>query len=496
MIRTVRNADRKLTRSIEIDTRIKFEAREYQNLITDFQLENPRCAVFADMGVGKTVATLTALRMRAALGVTDPVLIVAPLRVARTVWTLEVLKWQHLKGMTVMPILGSEAERRQALRYPAHIYTINIENLPWLINHLGDRWYFKTVVVDECTKLKSFRTRQGGERAKVFAQVAHTKVKEFVGLTGTPSPNGLIDLWGQMWFVDKGARLGKSFEAFRQRWFKPPNPYGQSRTYVPYDHSEAQIHEKLSDIVISIRAKDWFKDLKEPIINNIYVDLNGKARQKYDKMEEEFYVQLEGHDIEAANAAVKSGKLLQICNGAMYVDPDVYSDEQPASKEWKVVHDQKLEALEEVIEEAAGTPVLVSYSFRSDLARLLKAFPQGRELTDSTEIIDQWNRGEIPILFSHPASAGHGLNLQYGGNILCNFGQTWNLEHRLQIMERIGPVRQLQSGNNRPVFIHNIIARDTMDEVVLARTDGKKDVQDALLDAMRRRKEWKENIPF
>jgi len=464
--------------------RIPFKAREYQKLAIDFIMDNPRCGVWAEMGLGKTVSALTAGNQLESIGFKGPTLIIAPLRVARSVWTDESRKWEHLSGTSVMPILGTESERRRALNYDAQYYTINYENIPWLVEYLGDRWHFRNVIADESTKLKGFRTRQGTERAKMLARVIHTKVKRYVGLTGTPAPNGLMDLWGQTWMIDRGHRLGLSYSGFRDRWF---NSDYMGRSFTPRENAHKEIYAALSDICISLRAKDWF-DLKDPIVNNIYVDLPVKARKIYDKMEKEFYIELEGKGIEAFNAAVVSGKLLQIANGAAYVDPDAYTDDQPTAKEWKLIHDTKLDALEEVIEEAAGMPVLVAYNFRSDLARLMKAFPKGRPLDDSTETIEQWNRGEIPILFSHPASAGHGLNLQYGGNIICFFGHNWNLEHRMQMLERIGPVRQLQAGFDRPVFVHNIIARETMDEVVLQRIEGKKDIQELLLEAMKKRR--------
>ena len=463
--------------------RIPFKAREYQDIAIDFIMEHPRCQVWAEMGLGKTVSALTAGNNMGMLGMSSPILVIAPLRVAVSVWPEEARKWGHLGGTSVMPIIGKESERRQALRYDAQFYTINYENIPWLVEYLGDRWPFKMVIADESTKLKGFRTRQGTARAKMLARVIHTKVKRYVGLTGTPAPNGLMNLWGQAWMIDRGHRLGLSYSGFRDRWFNSNyNGYG----YTPRENSEREIYAALDDITLSLRAKDWF-DLKDPIVTNVYVDLPPKARTLYDKMEKEFYITLEGKGVEAFNAAVLSGKLLQIANGAAYVDPDVYADEQPRNKEWKLIHDAKIDALGDVIEEASGMPVLVAYTFRSDLARMQKAFPQGETL-DAPDAIARWNAGKIPILFAHPASAGHGLNLQDGGNILCCFGHTWNLEHQMQMLERIGPVRQLQSGHDRNVFVYNIVARDTMDEIVMQRMVGKKDVQELLLEAMRRRR--------
>lgn len=463
----------------------EFTPRPYQRLITEHILRTPRSAVWAGMGMGKTTATLNAID-DLQLVEPDPVLVLAPLRVARTTWPEEARKWAHLSHLRVMPVVGSEAERRMALSHEAHIYTTNYENLPWLVEHFGERWPFRTVVSDESTKLKGLRVSmqtsskgkefikgQGGLRAKALATVSHTKVKRFIELTGTPSPNGLQDLWGQAWFLDAGLRLGRTFTGFQQRWFKPgDNGFGLA----PLPHAQAEIQDKLRDLCITIDAKDWF-ELEEPIVNNIYVDLPMRARQLYRDMEKQMFMQVEEHAVEAFNAAARTIKCLQLANGAAYVGE--------GNTEWREVHDGKLQALEDVLEEAGGMPVMVAYHFKSDLARLQKAFPRGRALDADPQTIKDWNAGKIPVLFAHPASAGHGLNLQDGGNILVFFGHWWNLEERLQIIERIGPTRQKQAGHDRPVFIYNIIARDTVDELVMARVETKREVQDLLLEAMK-----------
>lgn len=453
---------------------IDFAARPYQLLITDFIQRNRRAAVWSSMGTGKTSATATALEDLALTEDIYPILIVAPLRVARTTWPQEYRKWNHLKHLRVMPVCGALKERQAALRVNVPVYTTNFEQLPWLVEHFGDKWPFKTVVIDEATKLKGFRLRQGTQRAKALARVAHTKIKRIVLLTGTPSPNGLQDLWGQMWFVDKGDRLGRTFDAFKQRWFRASHTgFGVEAT----DQAQEQIQEALSDVCITIDAADWF-DLKKPIVNLIKVELPPAAKVLYKNMEKQMFMDLEGSQIEALNAAAKTQKCLQISSGAAYVD---------GGPQWKKIHDEKLDALEEILEEAAGMPILVSYHFKSDLERLLKRFPQGRHLDKRSETIDDWNAGKIPMLFAHPASAGHGLNLQDGGNILVFFTVNWNLEEHQQIIERIGPVRQLQAGHNRPMFIHFILAADTVDELVLERLQSKREVQDILLSAMRDR---------
>jgi SNF2 family DNA or RNA helicase len=455
--------------------RREFTPRPYQELIIDHIIENKRCAIWAEMGVGKTVATLTALDTLQMVE-DGPVLIVAPLRVATVTWPDEILKWEHLKGLNISVITGTEKERIAAVRAPSQLYITNYEQLVWLVAYWGDKWPYTTVVLDESTKVKSFRLRQGGKRAQALGSIAHTRIKRMIQLTGTPASNGLKDLWGQLWFVDAGTRLGRSFSAFSQRWFVPDRSgFG----IAPMKSAQVEIQEKLKDVCLTISAKDWF-DLRQPIVTNIEVILPVKARKHYNEMEKEMFTSLDtGHAIEAFNAAAKTQKCLQIANGAMYVGEGAI--------EWTELHKAKLDALDSVIEEAAGMPVLVAYHFKSDLARLLKAFPQGRQLDKNPQTIRDWNEGKIPVLFAHPASAGHGLNLQDGGNIIVFFGLNWNLEEHLQIIERIGPTRQLQAGYDRPVFIYRIIAKDTVDDLVLERLETKKEVQEILMTAMKKR---------
>lgn len=455
-----------------------FNARAYQDLIISHALEHKRCGVFAGMGTGKTVSTLTALDI---LELVDPspTLVLAPLRVAQSTWPDEVRKWKHLRNLEVSAVVGDLNQRREALRKPANIFTTNYEQLPWLVEHFGDKWPFGKIVADESTKLKSFRLRQGSKRAQALGKVAHKHATRFIELTGTPSPNGLQDLWGQAWFLDQGQRLGRSFQAFTSRWFQSVQ-VGADRNAVrldPLPFAQEQIQGLLRDLCISIEAKDWF-DIKDPIKNVIRVPLSAKARALYRDMEKEMFMQIDGSDVEALNAAAKTVKCLQIANGAAYVDEH---------GTWSEVHDAKLQALGSIIEEAAGMPVLVAYHFKSDLARLQRSFPRGRVLDSDPQTIRDWNAGKIPVLFAHPASAGHGLNLQDGGNILAFFGLWWNLEEHLQIIERIGPTRQAQAGHDRPVFIHYIVAEDTVDDLVLNRLETKRGVQDILMEAMKQR---------
>lgn len=457
----------------------EFKPRPLQTMIIDFILDHPRCAIYSGMGTGKTSATLTALDI---LNIIEPgaTLVIAPLLVANQTWPDEVKKWCHLQDVKIIPIIGKPEQRVRALKTKADIYTVNYENLPWLVSFLGTDWFFTKVVADESTKLKGFRVSQGSVRARALGKVAHTKVKRFIELTGTPSPNGIKDLWGQCWFLDRGERLGTSFTAFTDRWFQSVS-VGVDRNaiqLVPFEHSQKEIQDRLKDICISIEAKDYF-DIKEPITTTLKVELKGKARKLYDDMEKEMFIELSNSvEVEAFNAASKTIKCLQIASGAIYTDE---------SGAYQAVHDLKIQALESVIEEAAGMPVLVSYHFKSDLDRLLKAFPQGRHLNKDPQIIRDWNAGKIPVLFAHPASAGHGLNLQDGGNILVFFSHWWDLEQYQQIVERIGPTRQAQAGHDRPVFIYHIVAKGTMDEVVMERRESKREVQDLLMESMKKR---------
>lgn len=452
-----------------------FTPRPYQEIIIEHILTHPRCAVWAGMGMGKTVSALTAISTLQLLDDT-PVLVLAPKRVATQTWPQEAKKWAHTADMTVVPIIGTERQRMQAVNTPANVYTTNYENLPWLVEYLRDRWPFRTVIADESTRLKSFRLKQGGRRAAALGRVAHSAIERFVELTGTPAPNGLLDLWGQAWFIDAGQRLGRTFSAYRDRWFAPhPSGFG----YRALPHAQREIQERMADVCVTVDPRDWF-DLRAPIETVVPVELPPNARAIYRDLERKMFAELEcGTVLEATHAAAKTIKCLQLANGAVYTDETCTT--------WSAVHDEKIEALREIVEEASGAPVLVAYHFRSDLARLKKAFPQGREMDARGDVIEAWNRGEVPILFVHPASAGHGLNLQDGGNILVFFGHWWNLEERQQVIERIGPTRQMQAGYDRPVYIYDIVAKDTVDELVLERVRTKAEVQDILLAAMKRK---------
>jgi len=466
---------------------VKWTPRPYHPQMVDFILDCLRCLLFVPMGFGKSSAVLAALDALFFAGLAKRVLVVAPLRVARSTWPAEIAKWSNFNHLTASVCCGDLAERLAALASGSQILTINYDQLEWLVEQFKNKpWPFDIVVLDEVTRVKNARTRQGTKRAGALLKVCNTSaVKRVIGLTGTPSPNGLQDLYGMLLFIDQGFRLGRSYSAFENRWFgfqragDAAKAHTQFVKRVAFPHAADEIQNAISDVCLTLAVKDWF-DVADPIVNNVYVDLPPKARKLYRQMEKELFIEIDGHEIEAFGAAAKTIKCLQGANGAYYLDG--------ASDAWAVLHDEKLEALRSIVEELNGAPLLVAYNFKSDLARILKAFPQARHLDAKSSTIDEWNAGKIPMLIAHPQSASHGLNLAVGGNTLAFFGVDWNLEYRLQIVERIGPVRQQQAGLDRPVYIHNIIARDTVDELVLERLESKRSVQEILLEALKRRK--------
>jgi len=453
---------------------VKLIPRPWQTPMTDFILDVKRCSIWASMGSGKTAAVLSAIEMlNLASFPVFPVLVIAPKRVARDVWPFEKDKWDHLNHLRVSVILGDVKQRRRALYIQADVYTINYENIPWLIEECGDKWPFRFVVADESTRLKGFRLRAGTKRAAALAQIAR-KTQRWVNLTGTPSPNGLQDLWGQCWFIDCGERLGRTWTAFKDRWFS----YNQyTFTTTPRPLAQKQIPEALKDVTLTIDMKDWV-DLKDPVYTPIWVNLPADARATYDELEKYMFAQLaEDKEVSALNAAARSIKCLQLAAGAVY-----YED-----GEWMPVHDAKLDALESVIEELAGASLVVFYWWKHDIIRIQQRFPRARTLETKQDEND-WNAGKIPLLLLHPQSAGHGLNLQYGGHHMVFFSDWWNLEYRMQAIERLGPVRQMQAGLDRLVYIYAILARGTVDELVAKRHIQKTETQTLLLNAMKKRR--------
>lgn len=454
---------------------MNFTPHPHQQVIIDHIHKHKRCAVWSFMGSGKSAAALEALNRISLTEDIFPILIIAPLRVITSVWPVEIVKWDNFKNYKISVVRGDVKERWQFLhnRKSANIYAINYENIEWLIKSYGDKWPFKTVICDEMSKLKGFRLRQGTKRAKALSEVAF-RSEFFIGLTGTPAANGVKDLWGQLWFLDKGQRLGRTFTSFTDRWFQLGFD-GYSLT--PMSHAQKEIEALLKDICISIRTEDYFP-VDEPIRTVVPVKLPVVAQKQYKEFERDMFMKLKDREVEAVNAAVLTGKCHQFANGAVYVD-----DKQ----NWAEVHAEKIAALESIIEEAAGAPVLVAYNFKSDLERLEKAFPKAWVLGKDPKDIDRWNAGKVPLMFAHPASAGHGLNLAEGGNILVYFSLNWNLEDHQQILERIGPARQKQCGLNRAVYVYSIIAEGTIDELIQARLDSKKSVQEILMEAMSQR---------
>jgi SNF2 family DNA or RNA helicase len=451
---------------------MKFCPKPYQSIAIDFMLDHPRCALWAGMGMGKTSATLHVLNILSLIEPTKT-LVLAPLRVATSVWPQEIQKWDQLSNLKISVMIGTKEERLAALGANADIYIINYNNLTWFINTCLELkiWKWTTIVADESTRLKSFRSRQGGQRARALSRAAwHPSVTRFIELTGTPSPNGLSDLWGQLWFLDRGQRLGTSYSAFMNRWFY--KPFLNAFNFIPHTFTQKEIESSVKDLCLSLKAEDWFK-VDELVHIDVPVTLPDKAFVLYKKMEKELFIKIEDKSVEALNAASKTIKCLQIANGAIYTEENKF----------EVIHNAKLDALDDLIEESSGAPILVAYHFKSDLARLQSRFPKGKVLGKDVTTLDEWNRGKIPVLFAHPASAGHGLNLQDGGNSIVFFGLWWDLEQYQQIIERIGPVRQAQAGHSRPVMVYTIRAEHTLDAVVIERRNGKKTVQDLLLEA-------------
>ena len=474
-----------------------YTPRPYQELMIDFMLRNLRCNVFAGMGLGKTSSSVYAFDAMRMFGEAKRGLIVAPKRVARNTWPNEITKWRQSFGhLKIAAAIGTEAQRIDALKSGADLVAINYDNLEWLMEIMGEHWYFDTVFADEATRLKGLRitlqrrqrrdgtwgeefvTGQGSVRAKAISKVAHRKVRRWINLTGSPAPNGLQDLWGIMWFVDRGQRLGLSYTGFEERFFTTlPSDDGYGSRVVPLASTPKFIQDAIRDTCITINAKDWF-DIKDPIETQIKVALPPKAMRQYLEMEERLFTNIDGHAVEAFNSGGMIQKCLQIANGTVYTNTE--------TKEWSEVHDAKIDALRSVIEEANGESVLIRYTHIPDKQRILKAFPRARFLDDDPRTEDAWNAGKIPQLVTHAKSAGHGLNLQDGGRILCDYSQDYSLEEDEQIIERIGPTRQLQSNHDRAVFRYRLVAENTIEEhAVLPRLKTKASVQDTLKNAMR-----------
>lgn len=443
---------------------MKYKPHEYQSYATDFILSHPISAVFLEMGLGKSVITLSAIfDLCLDSFLVCKVLVIAPLRVARDTWPAEINKWDHLKGLSYSVAVGTEKERIDALKKQSTLYIINRENVDWLVHKSGIPFHFDMVVIDELSSFKSY----GAKRFKSLLKV-RPSVKRIVGLTGTPSSNGLMDLWAEFRILDLGQRLGRYISNYRNTYFKPDKRNAQIIfSYKPLPGAEEEIYKQISDITISMKSTDYLM-MPEYVSNEVFVTLSDKEWKVYSDFKEDMVANLGDEEIDAVNAAVLSGKLLQMANGA------VYDSENKAH----VIHDKKLDALEDLIEGANGKPVLVAYWYKHDLERIKERFPV-RQIQSSKDIED-WNDGKIPIAVIHPASAGHGLNLQSGGSTLIWFGLTWSLELYQQTNARL-----YRQGQRDTVIVHHIITKNTIDEDVLLALTKKEKTQDALIDAVK-----------
>lgn len=437
---------------------------EYQEYAKEFIVNNPVSALFLDCGLGKTVITLTAVwELLLDYFEIRRVLVIAPLRVARDTWTGECGKWDHLNGIVISRILGNEKERREALLKPANVFVVNRENVEWLVENCG--WDFEMVVIDELSSFKSHRAK----RFKALRRV-RPKADRVIGLTGTPAPNGLIDLWAEIGILDMGSRLGRFIGAYREQFFLPDKRNREMvYSYKPKDGAEQKIYGLISDITISMQAADYLQ-MPECIYNRVTVPLDEKELELYRKLETDLLLPFADGDVDAGNAAGLSNKLLQMANGAVY-------DE---NREVKYIHDRKLDSLEDLLEAANGKPVLVAYWYKHDKLRIQKRLP-AVEL-DTEESFRDWNAGKIPVALIHPASAGHGLNLQGGGSTLVWFGLTWSLELYQQTNARLW-----RQGQKEVVVLHHLIAENTLDEKVMRALESKDCSQTALVSAVKAR---------
>lgn len=443
---------------------MKYEPHEYQEYAKEFVVKQNVSALFLDCGLGKTVITLTAIwELLLDYFEVRKVLIIAPCRVCRDTWPSELQKWNHLKGIEMSTVLGSEKDRVTALKRRANVYVINRENVEWLVGHC--RWDFDMVVIDELSSFKSHKAK----RFKALKRV-RPMLRRIVGLTGTPAPNGLIDLWAEIGLLDMGQRLGRFIGGYRERFFVPDK---RSRemifSYKPRQGAEEAIYELISDICISMKVADYL-EMPECIYNRVEVTMNEKERKLYQQLERDMLIPFEDGDIDAVNAAGLSNKLMQMANGAVY-------DENGAIKH---IHDRKLETLEDLVEAANGKTVLIAYWYKHDLERIKKYV--GAVELDTEEDMKKWNAGEIPVAVIHPASAGHGLNLQAGGSTLIWFGLTWSLELYQQMNARLW-----RQGQKETVVIHHLTAKGTLDERVMEALEKKDYGQSALVDAVKAR---------
>ena len=449
---------------------MQYNPHDYQKYVIEYIEKHPVSAVFLDMGLGKTSITLTAINnLIFDYFVVRKVLVIAPLRVAKNTWSAEINKWDHLNDLKYSIVVGTPVERKNALKTAADVYIINRENIPWLTEYMGTAFDFDMVAIDELSSFKNYQAK----RFKALMKV-RPSVKRIVGLTGTPSSNGLMDLFAEFKLLDMGERLGRFISQYRNTYFMPDKRNGQVIfSYKPLPGAEDTIYRKISDITISMKAAEHLK-MPKLVTTDYEVTLSEKEQRKYKELKDNMVLQLSDDEITAANAASLSNKLCQMANGAIYDDDKAVIH----------VHDRKLDALEDIIESMNGKPVLVAYWFKHDYDRIadkLKALNIPFEKFDTTVSIEKWNNGKIPVALIHPASAGHGLNLQYGGSALVWFGLTWSLELYQQTNARL----YRQGQNSDTVVIMHIAAKDTMDEQILKALKKKDSTQSALIDAVK-----------
>ena len=451
-----------------------FKPHAYQQHCINKVIEIAKLGLFLDMGLGKTVTTLTAIRqLKYDRFEVRKILVIAPKKVAEGTWTREKDKWEHTKILRVSPVLGSQAKRIRALNTPADIYIINRENVCWLVDYYRNDWPFDMVVIDESSSFKSHTAK----RFKALASIS-SRITRLVELTGTPSPNGLDDLWSQVFLLDGGERLGKRYTQFRERYFDPGRhgADGMVYDYKAKPGSEQSILERISDICISMKAEDYLQ-LPDIIYHTVPVVLDPKALKAYQEMERKMVLELpeDEEEISVTSAAALSNKLLQLANGALYDDGHQVHE----------IHDCKLEAFTELIESLQGKPALVFYNFQHDKTRILKAMEKTklriRELKKPQDE-DDWNAGKIDILLAHPASAAYGLNLQQGGNHVIWFGLTWNYELYTQANKRLH-----RQGQTEKVIIHHLVSTGTRDEDVMQALEKKDDVQNWVMESLKAR---------
>lgn len=450
---------------------MRFVPHDYQRYCIDRLIAEPVLGLFLDMGLGKTVITLTAVNdLRYNRFAVRKVLVIAPKKVAEDTWTREAGKWDHLGLLRVVPVLGGQKGRIRALNTPGDVYVVSRDNVQWLVDHYRNDWPFDMVVIDE---LSSFKNHQ----AKRFKSLCLVRghIRRICGLTGTPAPNGLIDLWSQIYLLDGGERLGTRIGKFREMYFSPAS---RNRdvvfSYEPLPGAEQMIQERIRDICISLSAEDYL-ELPERIDNIIHVALDGKARRAYEAFEEEMFLEVDEATLDAGSAAVLTGKLLQFCNGAVYD-----ADREPVE-----VHSAKLDALREIVGAAQGKPVLVFYNFQHDRERIVRTLERiGLQAEDlkGPGSIARWNEHKIPVMLAHPASAAYGLNLQAGGNIIVWFGLNWSLELYQQANARL-----YRQGQRENVIIHHLVVDQGVDVLVMDALQSKRATQDGLLEALKAR---------